>query len=183
MDVCGARSGRTGRRRSLHVGPCSAAADAMTGTNAKLTNVDCGKAALSLSFFKIQLASPGRCASYNLLFSKGSGSLAGPGRFDYLGREETLVSLLGGSRTSSCWRGDYGPQKTLQRYWQIRSTYKAERGRNHGLLEKAAQQYEECMKLADLSDYPETSEVRQPRYSWDNPIGLVVTERSHANLV
>ena len=51
------------------------------------------------------------------------------------------------------------------------------------LLEKAAQQYEECIKLADLSDYPETSEVRQPRYSWDNPIGLVVTERSHANLV
>ena len=51
------------------------------------------------------------------------------------------------------------------------------------LFQKAAQEYEECMTLADSSDYPEVAEVSHPRYSWDNPMGLVVTERSHADLV
>ena len=51
------------------------------------------------------------------------------------------------------------------------------------LLQKAAQDYEECMTLADFPDYQEVPEANHPQYSWDNPIGLVVTERSHANLV
>ena len=51
------------------------------------------------------------------------------------------------------------------------------------LLQEAAQQYEECMRLADLADISETGEVSHPRYAWDNPIGLVVTKRSNAELV
>ena len=51
------------------------------------------------------------------------------------------------------------------------------------LLQKAAQDYEECMTLADFPDYQEVPEVNHPQYSWNNPIGLVVTERSHGNLV
>ena len=43
------------------------------------------------------------------------------------------------------------------------------------LLQKAAQQYEECMRLADLADISEMGEVSRPRYAWDNPIGLEVT--------
>ena len=154
----------------------------MTGTNAKLTNVDCGKAALSLSFFKIQLASPGRRASYNLLFSKGSGSLAGPGRFDYLGRETCQVCLVA-AEPQAVGEATMAHRKRFKDTGRSDLRIKPIEAEIMGLLEKAAQQYEECMKLADLSDYPETSEVRQPRYSWDNPIGLVVTERSHANLV
>ena len=50
-------------------------------------------------------------------------------------------------------------------------------------LQEAVQQHEEYMRLADLSDYTEVTEVFEPRYSWDNPIGLVVTERSYAKLV
>lgn len=44
------------------------------------------------------------------------------------------------------------------------------------LVQDAAQQYEEYMKLADFASYSETSEVRYPSYSWANPIGLVVEE-------
>ena len=51
------------------------------------------------------------------------------------------------------------------------------------LLQEVAQQYEECMRLADLADISETGEVTHPRYAWDNPIGLVVTRRSNAELV
>ncbi|MCY4304312.1 MAG: hypothetical protein OXC62_05970 [Aestuariivita sp.] len=46
------------------------------------------------------------------------------------------------------------------------------------LIEKAKQQYEESMRLADLasiSDILDTDEVIQPRYAWDNPIGLKIT--------
>ncbi|MCY4289234.1 MAG: hypothetical protein OXC63_11635 [Aestuariivita sp.] len=46
------------------------------------------------------------------------------------------------------------------------------------LIEKAKQQYEESMRLADLasiSDIMDTDEVVQPRYAWDNPIGLTMT--------
>lgn len=42
------------------------------------------------------------------------------------------------------------------------------------LLQEAAQQYEECMRLADLADISELPEASQPKYAWDNPIGLVV---------
>lgn len=46
------------------------------------------------------------------------------------------------------------------------------------LLEQARQQYEGVMQLADLADLPDpmvvVSETR-PAYSWDNPIGYVVT--------
>ncbi len=49
-------------------------------------------------------------------------------------------------------------------------------------IQKAVQQYEEYMKLADLSDSPEVTEVYCPKYSWDNPIGLTVTKNSHGDL-
>ena len=45
------------------------------------------------------------------------------------------------------------------------------------LLQKASQEYEECITLADLFDYPEVAEVSHLRYSWNNPIGLVLTEK------
>lgn len=51
------------------------------------------------------------------------------------------------------------------------------------LLRKAAQQYEECMRIADLADISEQAETSHPRYAWDNPIGLVVTGPSNAELV
>ena len=51
------------------------------------------------------------------------------------------------------------------------------------LLQKAAEQYEECMRLADLADISDRREVSHPRYAWDNPIGLVVTGPSNAKLV
>ena len=51
------------------------------------------------------------------------------------------------------------------------------------LLRQAARQYEECMRLADLADISEAGDVCYPRYAWDNPIGLVVSERSNAQLV
>jgi len=51
------------------------------------------------------------------------------------------------------------------------------------LLQDAARQYEEYMRLADLADISETSNRCQPRYAWDNPIGLVITRRTNARLV
>ena len=51
------------------------------------------------------------------------------------------------------------------------------------LLQETVQQYEECMRLADLADVSEIAEVSEPRYAWDNPIGLVVTGLSHVKLV
>ena len=51
------------------------------------------------------------------------------------------------------------------------------------LLHQAAQQYEECIRLADLADISDRSEFSHPRYAWDNPIGLVVTGPSNAELV
>ena len=50
------------------------------------------------------------------------------------------------------------------------------------LLQKAAQQYEEYMRIADLADITNQDEPRHPRYGWDNPIGLVVTGQSNAEL-
>lgn len=49
-------------------------------------------------------------------------------------------------------------------------------------IQKAARQYEEYMKLADLSDLHEVSEIYRPKYSWDNPIGLAVTRNPHGDL-
>ena len=54
------------------------------------------------------------------------------------------------------------------------------------LIQETSQQYEECVRLADLSDYwavvgrAETLDeapprYSYPRYSWDTPIGLVIT--------
>ncbi len=51
------------------------------------------------------------------------------------------------------------------------------------LIQEAAQQYEECMRLADLADISSRDETSSPRYAWDNPIGLVVTGNSNARLV
>ncbi len=51
------------------------------------------------------------------------------------------------------------------------------------LLQKAAEQYEECMRLADLADVSDPSEDFQPRYAWDNPIGFVVADGQNAELV
>ena len=51
------------------------------------------------------------------------------------------------------------------------------------LLQKALQQHEECVRVADLADIAEPGEANnRPRYAWDNPIGLVVTERHDAGL-
>ena len=50
------------------------------------------------------------------------------------------------------------------------------------LLQEAEQQYEECMRLADLADISETDEVSHPRYAWDNPLGLVVGGQTNAKL-
>ena len=54
------------------------------------------------------------------------------------------------------------------------------------LLEQAKQQYEDVMRLADFADLPEpmtaATEI-QPAYSWDNPIGYVVTGSSDGDLV
>ena len=51
------------------------------------------------------------------------------------------------------------------------------------LIQEARQQYEECMRLADLADISGRDEISHPRYAWDNPIGLVVTGSSNAELV
>ena len=51
------------------------------------------------------------------------------------------------------------------------------------LLKEAVQQYEDCMRLADLADIAAQGELSHPRYAWDNPIGLVVTGGSNAELV
>ena len=51
------------------------------------------------------------------------------------------------------------------------------------LFQEAAQQYEECMRLADSADIPAGDEISYPRYAWDNPIGLVVVGPSNAKLV
>lgn len=50
------------------------------------------------------------------------------------------------------------------------------------LLQKAAEQYEEYMRIADLADIANQDEPRHPRYDWDNPIGLVVAGHSNAEL-
>ena len=51
------------------------------------------------------------------------------------------------------------------------------------LLQEAAQQYEECMRLADLADLSGREEVSYQKHAWDNPIGLVVVGPSNVELV
>lgn len=51
------------------------------------------------------------------------------------------------------------------------------------LIEKSKRQYEEYMRLADLADLSDPVRPSQPRYGWDNPIGLVVADASNAELV
>ncbi len=51
------------------------------------------------------------------------------------------------------------------------------------LLQEAAQQYAEYRRLSDIADISKVKEVRHPRYSWDDPIGLAVTERESGGLV
>ena len=51
------------------------------------------------------------------------------------------------------------------------------------LLEKSKRQYEEYMRLADSADLSDPARPSRPRYSWDTPIGLVVTDASNAELV
>ena len=51
------------------------------------------------------------------------------------------------------------------------------------LLQEAEEQYEECMRVADLADLSVTGEVSHPKYAWDNPLGLVVAEQTNAKLV
>ena len=51
------------------------------------------------------------------------------------------------------------------------------------MLQQTAQQYEQSIQLADLADLSDLPAAHQPRYAWDNPVGLVVTEKLHAKLV
>ena len=44
------------------------------------------------------------------------------------------------------------------------------------LLQEAVQQYKECIRLTDLADIADQGELNHPRFSWDNPIGLVVMD-------
>ena len=50
------------------------------------------------------------------------------------------------------------------------------------LLQESAQQYEECMRIADLADIVDQGKPKCPRYDWDNPIGLVVAGQANAEL-
>lgn len=51
------------------------------------------------------------------------------------------------------------------------------------LLEGLTRQYEEIMQLSDFANYIGSSQDNYPKYSWDNPIGLVITGSSNASLV
>ena len=51
------------------------------------------------------------------------------------------------------------------------------------LLQEAARQYEECIQIANLADLSEPPDVCFPKYTWDDPIGLVITDSSCAKLV
>ncbi len=53
------------------------------------------------------------------------------------------------------------------------------------LLDEARRQYEEVMRLADLADLPDrraAAPETRPAYSWDNPIGYVVTGSSDGDV-
>lgn len=44
------------------------------------------------------------------------------------------------------------------------------------LLQKTERLYEESMRVANLTDVSQDIKDPQPRYAWDDPIGLVVTK-------
>ncbi len=44
-------------------------------------------------------------------------------------------------------------------------------------LQEAALQYEKYIQIADLADIDDQDELVIPKYSWDNPIGLVITNQ------
>ena len=46
-------------------------------------------------------------------------------------------------------------------------------------LETAMQRYEDAINIANMPDYLREDAVREPIYSWKNPIGLVIEEKSH----
>ena len=43
------------------------------------------------------------------------------------------------------------------------------------LVQKAKEQYAEYMKVAEIPDFIDKPEEFQLKYSWSNPIGLVIT--------
>lgn len=51
------------------------------------------------------------------------------------------------------------------------------------LLQEAVQQYEESMRIADLADISDKWEHNSPKYARNNPIGLVVTGSTKAEIV
>ena len=51
------------------------------------------------------------------------------------------------------------------------------------LLKEAARQYEETLRVADAVHDVEDPNKYYPEYSWNNPIGLVLTEQTNADLV
>ncbi len=51
------------------------------------------------------------------------------------------------------------------------------------LLQGLAQQYEQVMQLSDFANFIDPPQNSYSRYTWDNPIGLVVTGSSNASLV
>ena len=50
-------------------------------------------------------------------------------------------------------------------------------------LQGLTQQYEEIMELADFADSVGSPQDCYPKYTWNNPIGLVITGSSDASLV
>ena len=51
------------------------------------------------------------------------------------------------------------------------------------LLQGLTLQYEEVMQLSDFADFVGSPQDCYPKYTWDNPIGLVITGSSDASLV
>ncbi len=54
------------------------------------------------------------------------------------------------------------------------------------IVKKAAEQYEEYIRLAELAkiaDYQERPEVYRPRYSWKAPLGLVIDRPPNVKLI
>ncbi len=44
------------------------------------------------------------------------------------------------------------------------------------LLQEAARQYEEYIRIANLADISDEEECFSPKYAWDNPLGFAVVE-------
>ena len=51
------------------------------------------------------------------------------------------------------------------------------------VIEKSARQYEESIRIADLTDLTDFQAGIEPTYNWDTPIGIVITGGKHAGLV